>query len=634
MFVIGTAGHVDHGKSTLIKSLTGIDPDRLKEEKDRQMTIDLGFAWLELPSGLEVGIVDVPGHRDFIDNMLAGAGGLDAVLFIIAADEGIMPQSREHLSILELLEINQGIIVITKSDLIDDLDWFDLLRNDIKQFTAGTFLSNSPIINVSSTTGKGLTELILSIDLMLKDCEPKRDHHRPRLPIDRVFSLKGFGTVVTGTMLDGQFSIGQQVEILPQKLQTRIRGIQYHKKKTDIAKPGSRAALNLTGVDISDVSRGNVVANIGEYLPTRMIDVRFTLLKDTQGNLSHDDLVKLYCGTNQSFARVRVIGQDAILPGEKGWLQLELTEKIVAVKGDRFILRKPSPSETLGGGIILSENPGKRMKRFSQKSFDHFYLLDVGSPREILISHLQKGELITIQDLKDKTGFSLDTIVEEILESLNDEIEILEIPGDEIHSNSFVTTKVNWQKLTNSIQEVIKNYHSNFPLRLGITKNELRQAIGFSPKLFAVTTGLLINKNLILENEEIISLPGHSSDFNDEHKIIIGEIFAKIDQTPYSPPSLNELKNEFGPEVIQALIEKGQLIQTSDDIAFRKKEYDLMLSGLIEFIDREGNIALNQFRDLFQTSRKYALSFLEYLDKKDITAREGDIRIIRAIDKD
>ncbi|MDP2965565.1 MAG: selenocysteine-specific translation elongation factor [Pelolinea sp.] len=633
MFVIGTAGHVDHGKSTLIKALTGIDPDRLREEKERQMTIDLGFAWLKLPSGEEVGIVDVPGHRDFIDNMLAGAGGIDAVLFIIAADEGIMPQSREHLSILELLEIKHGLIVLTKTDLVSDQEWFDLIKSDVKQFAAGTFLANSPIVEVSSTTGKGLKELLGSIDTMLKKCEPKRDIQRPRLPIDRVFTLKGFGTVVTGTMLDGQFSVGQQVEILPQKLQTRIRGIQSHKKKAEVTAPGSRTALNLIGVDVSEIERGNVVAQVGTYSPTQRVDVRFTMLEDTQGILSHDDLVKLYCGTSQSIARVRVIGNEAVLPGEKGWLQLELKDAITVANGDHFILRKPSPGETLGGGVILNENPGKRIKRFSEHSLDHFNLLETGITRDILYAHLQIGNPITIQALSEKTGFSLEIITNEVAKMLDVDLEVLEIQSEKILSNSLVTTKTNWKKLTDSLLGNVREYHIKFPLRQGISKDELRRAVGLSPRLFGMCTDLLINKNQLSEQGDVIFLPGHLPEFNNEDKKAVNELLAKMELSPYSPPPLANLKNEFGPEIIQALINKGLLVQTSDDIAFRQKEFDLMLSGLREFIMREGSIALNQFRDKYQTSRKYALSFLEYLDKKGITARDGDRRVIRAIDK-
>jgi selenocysteine-specific elongation factor len=633
MFVIGTAGHVDHGKSTLIKALTGIDPDRLREEKERQMTIDLGFAWLKLPTGGEVGIVDVPGHRDFIDNMLAGAGGIDAVLFIIASDEGIMPQSREHLSILELLEIKQGLIVLTKIDLISDQEWSDLIKSDIKKFTAGTFLANSPIIEVSSTTGIGLKELLVSIEAMLQKCEPKQDIKRPRLPIDRVFTLKGFGSVVTGTLLDGQFSVGQQVEILPQKLQTRIRGIQSHKKKEELALPGSRVALNLIGVDVSEIERGNVVAQIDTYSPTQRIDVRFTMIKDIHGKLSHDDLVKIYCGTSQSIARVRVIGEEAILPGKNGWLQLELFNAITAAKGDHFILRKPSPGETLGGGIILDENPEKKVKRFSEHSLDHFRLLETGSTRDILFAHLQASDPITLQALMEKTGFSLEIITAEVAKMLDADLEVLEIQDEKMLSNSLITTKANWRKVTDSLLDIVRKYHVKFPLRQGILKDELRRTADLSPRLFGIYTNLLIYRKLLSDQGELIFLSGFSPEFSDENKKSVNELITRIELCPYSPPPLSNLKNEFGTEIVQLLINQGLLVQTSDDIAFRQKDFEIMLSGLKGFIAREGSIALNQFRDMYQTSRKYALSFLEYLDKKGVTSRDGDKRIIRTIDK-
>ncbi len=631
MFVIGTAGHVDHGKSTLVKALTGIDPDRLREEKERQMTIDLGFAWLTPPSGKEVGIVDVPGHRDFIDNMLAGAGGIDAVLFIIAADEGIMPQSKEHLSILELLEIKQGLVVLTKVDLIPDEEWLGLIRNDLEKFTTGTFLQKSPVIEVSSLTGTGIERLKKSIDDMLDNCQPKQDNHRPRLPVDRVFSLKGFGTVVTGTLLDGQFSVGQQVEILPQKVEARIRGIQSHKKKIEIAAAGSRTALNLTGLDVTEILRGNVVAQIGAYSPTRRIDVRYSMLKDTKTTLKHDDIVKVYCGTNQTLARVRVIGKDFILSGEKGFLQLELIDEIVVVKGDHYILRKPSPGETLGGGVVLDEKPEKRSKRFLKQSLDHFQLLEEGSTQEVILEDLQKGNPITLQALSEKTGIPIEKIKDEVIGSIN--FEILEIQREKINNNSYITTKDIWEKLSNSILSFVKDFHKNYPLRQGISKDALRRALGIQPKLFGICMDLLINKDLLSEQGDAIFIFGRKPEFDNDARKLADEILFFMKKNPYSPPPLSELENEFENEVIKALISMEYLIQTSEDIVFRKQDYDQMLSGLIEHFENNKEITLSQFRDMFHTSRKYALSFLEYLDKIGITIREGDKRIIRNIDK-
>jgi selenocysteine-specific elongation factor len=634
MFVIGTAGHVDHGKTTLIKSLTGIDPDRLKEEKERQMTIDLGFAWLKLPSGVEVGIVDVPGHQDFIDNMLAGAGGIDAVLFVIAADEGIMPQTREHLSILDLLEIKHGLIVLTKIDLVPDKEWLELIENDIREFLKGSFLSDSPIIEVSAFTGKGLNELTQSIDDMLKKCSPKLDRQRARLPVDRVFSLKGFGTIVTGTLLDGQFSVGQQAEILPIKIQTRIRNIQSHKKKVEIAYPGSRIALNLIGVNVSEIERGNVVAKIGAYSGTRRVDARFSSLKNIDRNLLHNDTVKFYSGTSQTLARVRLIGSENILPGEKGWVQLELKNEIVVSKGDHFILRLPSSGKTLGGGVILEEHPIRRVKRFAKITLEQFHLLESGNIREILLDQLKDGNPKTLDELSEKTGFTFESVKKSVMDMLVKDLELLEIRNDNISGSSLLTTKTALKNIEESMIEIVSEYHKKFPLRLGITKDELRRKVNLIPHLFGLILEIMISQNQLNKQGDLISLPGYKPEFSKSDLKIVECLFQKMDETPYSPPTITDLNNEFGEEIVQALITKGQLKKTSDDIAFKRQYYDLMLSNLMEFLKVHGSIALNQFRDMFQTSRKYSLSFLEYLDQENITIREGDRRVLRTIDKE
>lgn len=633
MFVIGTAGHVDHGKSTLIKALTGIDPDRLREEKERQMTIDLGFAWLKLPSGEEIGIIDVPGHRDFIDNMLAGSGGIDAALFVIAADEGIMPQSREHLSILELLEIKYGIIVLTKTDLVTDLEWLDMIKADVKKFVAGTFLENSAMIEVSASTGKGIDKLIEKIESLSKVIIPKIDLQRPRLPIDRVFSIKGFGTIVTGTLLDGHLMVGQQVEILPQKIKTRIRGIQSHKKSVEFAESGSRTALNLIGVDLQEIYRGNIVAPIGLFKPTRRIDVLFRMLNDTRAPLLHDDSVKIYIGTDQSLARVRLIAKNAIISGSNGWLQLELEKPIIVAKGDHFILRRPSPGETLGGGVILEENPKKRLKRFSAQSLDHFKLLETGSDEDIVLNYVNTGEPKTIREIYEKTGMPLESTKVIIKKMLSDKLVMLNIQDDQINLNSLVTSKSNFEQIKNSILSHVNNFHKKYPLRKGIQKDELRRSVNLSPRLFGLYSELLINRKELISSGDVNFLPNHSVDFRGDDSDTVNKIMKCLEANPFSPPSLPDLNIEFGQEIVNAMINKGLLIHTSEDIVFRKNDFDIMLTGLEEFLDKENGIALNQFRDLFQTSRKYALSFLEYLDKKGVTSREGDKRVLRNIDK-
>ncbi len=357
MHVVGTAGHVDHGKSTLVLALTGINPDRLQEEQDRQMTIDLGFAWMRLPGGEEIGIVDVPGHRDFIDNMLAGVGGIDAAILVIAADEGVMPQTVEHLSILDLLEVRHGVVALTKMDLVTDPEWSALVADDVRRLLGPTRMSGAPIMPVSAKTGLGLGDLVARLEEQLRETTPRPERHRPRLPVDRVFSIAGFGTIVTGTLVDGRFNVGEDVEILPGDRRARIRGLQTHKTKVGEAVPGSRVAANLTGVAVDDIARGQVVVRPGSMRATRYLDASLRMLGDAGAELRHNQEVRLYTGTAQVMARARLLDADSLGPGEEGWIQLVLTDPIVADRGDRYILRRPSPGATLGGGEIVEPQP-------------------------------------------------------------------------------------------------------------------------------------------------------------------------------------------------------------------------------------------------------------------------------------
>jgi selenocysteine-specific elongation factor len=633
MHVIGTAGHVDHGKSTLIKALTGIDPDRLREEKERQMTIELGFAWLDLPSGEEIGIVDVPGHRDFIENMLAGAGGIDAVLFIIAVDEGIMPQSREHLAILNLLEIKTGIIVLTKVDLVDDQDWLDLVRSEIRQFTENSFLADAPIIGVSAVTGTGLAELLQAIDETIKQCEPKRDIGRARLPVDRIFSIKGFGTVVTGTMLDGAFSIGQQVEILPSRKEARIRGLQSHKKKLERSEPGSRTAVNLTGVDVEDIQRGNVIAEPGIYSPTSLMDVRFSLLPDSPSQLKHNDEVKIFSGTSQSLARARLIKHKSLAPGEMGWLQLDLVDEMVVAKGDHFIVRRPSPAETIGGGIVLDPYPGRRHKRFSQSVYDHFEMLETGSIKDQLVELIRAKQPVLLKEILETSGIEKQKVLAELEPLIGNEVVLINGMDNKLSQNCLLALGSDWQHSMEQVLRIIGDFHLRFPLRVGISKNELKENLGWgTDRLNKYLDGLAI-RNLINQESGVISVPGYKVQFSDEAKQQISSIMEKYESDPYSPPSLSDLMETYDPDLIGAMIANQLLVKTSDDIAFRKEDFDEMARKLIEFVQSKEGITLGQFRDIFNTSRKFALSFLEYLDKQGVTRFDGEKRMIRNIDK-
>src|SRR5688572_19015508 len=399
MRVIGTAGHVDHGKSTLIAALTGRHPDRLKEEQTREMTIELGFGWMTLPNGEEVGIVDVPGHRDFIENMLSGIGGIDAALLVIAADEGVMPQTREHLAILDLLQIPAGLIVLTKTDLASDSAWIDLVEADIRAAVSGTVMNDATIVRVSAKTNTGLDSLVSNLQSLLQQKPARPDLNRPRLPIDRVFSMSGFGTVVTGTLLDGQLALGDEVEILPSGQRGRVRGLQTHKKKEERAVPGSRTAVNISGVDTESIRRGEVVVRPNQYQATRRVDARFRLLKDASTSLKHNSEVKFFVGASETMATVRLLGTDELYPGEEGWIQLELRDPVVAVRGDRYILRWPSPGETLGGGIIVDHQPKGRHKRFDENILRSLESLSQGTPAEVLLEAALALNIASIKDI-------------------------------------------------------------------------------------------------------------------------------------------------------------------------------------------------------------------------------------------
>src|SRR5690349_4589593 len=385
MHVIGTAGHVDHGKSTLIAALTGTHPDRLKEAQAREMTIELGFGWLTLPNGEEIGIVDVPGHRDFIENMLSGVGGIDAALLVIAADEGVMPQTKEHLAILDLLQIPAGLIVLTKIDLAPDRAWLDLVETDVRLAVADTVMKDAPILRVSAKTGSGIDSLISTLQSLLENKSSRPDLNRPRLPIDRVFSMSGFGTVVTGTLSDGQLALGDEVEILPSGQRARIRGLQTHKKKEEIAIPGSRTAVNISGVETESIRRGELVVHPNQYQSTRRIDAQLRALKDISSSLKHNSEVKFFVGASETVATLRLLGTDELKAGEEAWIQLELRDPAVAVRGDRYILRRPSPGETLGGGMIVDPQPKGRHKRFDEAVLKSLESLSQGTPADILL---------------------------------------------------------------------------------------------------------------------------------------------------------------------------------------------------------------------------------------------------------
>jgi selenocysteine-specific elongation factor len=631
MRVIGTAGHVDHGKSTLIAALTGTHPDRLKEEQAREMTIELGFGWLTLPNGEEVGIVDVPGHRDFIENMLAGIGGIDAALLVIAADEGVMPQTKEHLAILDLLQIPAGLIVLTKTDLTPDSAWLDLLEADIRAAVSETILRESPIIRVSAKTKEGLDSLIAALGKMLEEKPGRLDLNRPRLPIDRVFSMSGFGTVVTGTLSDGCLNVGDEVEILPAGLKGRIRGLQTHKKKEETSIPGSRTAVNISGINSELIQRGEVVVHPNQYQATRRIDARFKLLKDASLPVKHGDEVKFFTGASETIATLRLLGVEELLPGEEGWIQLELRDSVVTVRGDKYILRRPSPSETLGGGLVIDHQPKGRHKRFDENTLKSLEALMRGSPADVLLEAALALSVAPIKEMVTKSRLEA-SAAQSALEELIKTGQLVLLEEGELNTTSDLSAIAvsHWNLLRGKILEAVQAHHKQFPLRRGIPREELKSRLKLPPRVFTVVINKLIADHAIVDQSVWLANAGHEIKFTAAEQSKVQALMRKFEANPYSAPSAKECQGEVGEEVLNALIELKELTAVSSDVVFRKSDYDGMVKKIQAAIKQKGQITLAETRDLFNTTRKYAQALLEHLDSIGITVREGDFRKLKS----
>lgn len=630
MRVIGTAGHVDHGKSTLIAALTGVHPDRLKEEREREMTIELGFGWLTLPGGEEIGIVDVPGHRDFIGNMLSGIGGIDAALLVVAADEGVMPQTREHLAILDILQIKTGIVAITKIDMLDDPDWLDLVESDLRTTLQGTVLDGAPFVRVSARAGVGLDALKTALAGRLRDTPPRVDLGRPRLPIDRVFSMPGFGTVVTGTLSDGHLDVGDEVVILPSGVRGRVRGLQTHKKKEDRAMPGSRTAVNISGVAVEELARGQVLSTPGHYTPTRRLDARLRLLPDASAPLKNASVVRCFTGATESMASLRILGADEIAPGDEAWVQLELREPLVAVRGDRYILRRPSPSETLGGGLVVDANPKSRHKRSDSAVAQRLAAMLQGTPAEVLMQASLALGASGARDVAARARLEAEATTAAFAELLaSGQIIPLEPGNPDPNSNLLVMAAPHWQALAAQTLQAVSAFHLNFPLRRGMPREELKSRLRLGARLFAALVKKLAAENALVEGGAWVALPEHNIRFNPAQQARVKTVLAKFAAAPHATPSVKEAQAEVGEEVYAALLELGELVQVSAEVVFRRTDYEDMLAQVRGFIQSRGQISVAEARDLFGTSRKYILAFMEHLDASSVTTRDGDFRKLR-----
>ena len=615
MFVIGTAGHVDHGKSTLVHALTGIDPDRLAEEKAREMTIELGFAWFTLPGGLEVSVIDVPGHEHFIKNMLAGVSGMDLALLVVAANESIKPQTREHLAILDLMEVPQAIIVITQSDLVDS-DQITLVGMEIEDLIRPTRFAGAPVVAVSAVTGQGMDELKVTIDRVLKTAQPRRDTGKPRLPIDRVFTISGSGTVVTGTLEDGSFMLGQEVQILPPALSSRIKSLQAHKSKLNSIGPGNRVAVNLVGLSLAEIKRGQVLTTPGWLAPTNLIDARLKLLAQPDRPLRHNTEVALHTGSAEVTARVRVLEKKEALPGETTWVQFILDEPLAVVNGDRYVIR--SPMDTIGGGIILDAHPKERYRRFRAEIIENFKIRSEGKIEKTLLTILKSKPPLEPDKLISESGLNEELALSGIETLLQQGMAVMVGEG----KNTLLYPESVWKQTVDGILTLVRDYHRQFPIRPGIPKAEINNKIKLG-KHFQDILQKLIADGLVLEESALVRLPDFQIKISPAQQAQIEAYLRQLNLNPYSPVSDISLD----PDLLNMLIYRGDIVKTASGTVFSAAAFNEMVMKISNHLEKNGKITVAEARDLLGSSRKYVLALLEQMDEMKLTKRVGDERV-------
>jgi len=609
-FVVGTAGHIDHGKSTLITALTGIDPDRLAEEKRRGMTIDLGFAHMTLPSGREIGIVDVPGHARFVRNMLAGVHGLDAVVLVVAADEGVRPQTREHLEIIDLLEVTRGVVALTKVDLVDG-EWIEMVSAEVAAALEDTSLRGARIVPVSAVARTGLDDLVLALDEVLVDGEGRRDAGRARLPVDRVFTISGFGTVVTGTLVDGALAVGQELDVVPRGRSVRVRGLQQHNRKVERVEPGGRVAVNVSGAEKDELARGDVLAPAGTIATTRRVDARVRVLGDAPRALRHGAELTLHTGTAEVGARAIVLEGDAIERGASGWVQLYLSRPIAASEQDRFVLRIPSPAATIAGGRFTDVTPRKHPRHDA-------------AVRESL-ERRAAGDVLQEELRKYPRGVAVAALLKATM-----------APGAGVESldarrvGEWIWAREHWAAQAERVRAVLSEYHAAHPLRAGMPREELRSRAGLPPAAFGAALRGWVEDGLVVEDGPDVRLAEHRVEA-DGASGSGSRFLEELARTPLAPPSLAEAMQASGatPEVVRALERRGDVVRVSSEVAFTRAAYDQAVVLVRELIAAGGSVTVAQLRDRMGASRRPVLALLEHLDAQHVTRRVGDARVLR-----
>ncbi len=628
--VVGTAGHIDHGKTSLVKALTGIDTDRLPEEKERGITIDLGFAFLEEPDGLTIEIVDVPGHERFVKNMLAGVGGIDLAMLVIAADEGVMPQTREHLAICSLLHISSGLVVVTKTDLVE-ADWLELVRDDVAQLTRGTFLEGAPILAVSSRTGEGLGELRATLRRLAEAVPVRATDQLPRLPIDRVFTVKGFGTVVTGTLTAGRFAVDDRVEVYPRGLTAKIRGLQTHGQPVPEAFAGQRTAMNLQGLERESVERGDVVGLAGTLVSSVLVDGVLELLPDAPRRLKTRDRVRFHTGTSEIMARVLLLGQPELEPGGRACARFRLEAPLVAVPGDRFVIRTYSPIMTIGGGTLLDVDP-PRFRRKAPAVVAHLELLERGSPEDVVEEHVRQrgGAGARASALSGRVPFGPDRL-RALLAGLEARGRVLAIERDwYLHVDSLA-------RLRTLTLSALEEFHRASPLRAGMSREELRGRVGGpEEKIFGHLLSSLEAEGVVRAERDKVRLASHEVRLTPEQQRIVDRVEREFLEAEAAPPSPEEALARAGltggeeHELFQILVEAKKLVRVKESLFFHARALDTIQDKVVALLRERKEISPGDVKDLLGISRKYAIPLLEHLDARRVTTRVGERRVLRA----
>lgn len=626
--IIGTAGHVDHGKTLLVKALTGIDTDRLVEEKKRGITIELGFAHLDFDDGTQAGIVDVPGHEKFIKNMLAGAGGIDLAMLVVAADEGFMPQTVEHLGILSLLGIQDGLVVITKCDMADP-EWVEMVKEDVRTHVEGTFLEGKPVFTVSAYTGQGIPELRQALKELVQKAAEKNMRTPFRLPIDRVFSVDGFGTVVTGTLIEGSVSNGDMAEILPGGVQARVRNLQVHDRDVETAYAGQRVAINLAGVKKADLGRGDVIARPGSVRTSLMLDARLQNLKNSQRTILSGSQVHLYHGSAVRLCKVVLLDRDALQPGESCYAQLRLTEEIAAKRGDRFVIRFYSPLETIGGGVVLDDLP-RRHKRGDQAVLEALAIRESGSGDDQLVQLVAEHghSLPTLEKLAAPQNLDREELGRS-LEELTSAGEVLQpLPGRYLAASVF-------DAIWDSCRGLLEQYHRQNPLHAGMKVAELRQKLlkNTDQAVADAILAALAREGKIKAVADRYALADFAVHLTKRQSAIREKLLQTYRKAGLEVPGLDEVIASFPPaeqgdcrQVVESLVSGGGLVMLTPQLCLHSQVYAQVCDKTRDFMVEHQELTLAEFRDLLGTSRKYALAVLEYYDKNKILKKDGDVR--------